>query len=139
MRNWLWIVSSIGITAGLVAAVVWWGLAEEDVKQSALSTNMSATESPYVARHVCIECHAEQAQDYHTSGHADTIRPAATSPVAQWLDGRTFDDPERPYSYEYHYDADDGLSVSIPRQFGDNAFPSRTLWVQGTMRSPSYL
>jgi hypothetical protein len=76
----------------------------------------------YVAERVCTECHSDQAKAYQSSGHANTFHATADSEAARWLAGQTFNDPERSYSYEYHFDEATGLSVSIPTQLGDDRF-----------------
>lgn len=114
-------------TISLLAAVVWRyrGLNADDLPVLSPTSNVAQSPSlasPYVAEGRCAECHAEQAEDYQSSGHANTFHATAESEVARWLAGQTFDDPERPYSYEYHFDEATGLSVSIPKQFGDDRF-----------------
>lgn len=44
----------------------------------------------------CRECHPGEAALYSGSGHSRTMRPAALTAVAEWLDGRTVKDPENP-------------------------------------------
>jgi hypothetical protein len=108
-------------TISLIALLFWWyrGM---DADNRPRTSKPPMTASPYVAEQLCAECHADQAQDYPSSGHANTFRSTAESDVARWLSGQTFDDPERPYSYEYHFDEETGLSVSIPKQFGTDRF-----------------
>lgn len=63
---------------------------------------------------VCAKCHASKVQDLTTSGHSRTFIHSSRSAAARALDGRTFADPDRKYTYRYHFDAKEGLSVSIP-------------------------
>ncbi|MFO0910405.1 MAG: multiheme c-type cytochrome [Isosphaeraceae bacterium] len=44
----------------------------------------------------CRECHPGESALHSRSGHARTLRPAASTAVARWLDGRKVEDPERP-------------------------------------------
>lgn len=43
----------------------------------------------------CAECHPGEAARHAESGHSRTLRSAPLAAVAEWLDGRTVDDPER--------------------------------------------
>ncbi len=109
-------------TIGLIVVFVWWfrGLNARNLPNPIPAAPVA--QSPYVAEQVCAECHADQAKDYQSSGHSNTFHEAAESEIARWLNGQTFDDPERPYAYEYHFDEATGLWVSIPKQFGDDRF-----------------
>jgi hypothetical protein len=49
-----------------------------------------------VGDRVCQECHLIEAGRHRRSGHARTLRPAAETELARWLDGRGVADPERP-------------------------------------------
>lgn len=109
-------------TISLIAVVLWWYRGPSAGNPLESAAKSPVTESPFVAEQVCAECHLEEAQGYQSSGHANTFRTTTESDVARWLAGQTFDDPERPYSYEYHFDEAVGLSVSIPKQFGDARF-----------------
>lgn len=71
----------------------------------------------------CTECHPSQAASHSKTGHANTFRPSIHSQIAPILDGKTFKDPHRDCEYHYHFDASEGLTVTIPGQFGDNPFP----------------
>jgi hypothetical protein len=77
----------------------------------------------YVDELVCADCHADQATGYQTTGHADTFRLSQNWDVARQLDGQVVKDPEREYSYNYHYNEENGLTVSLPEQFGEDRFP----------------
>ncbi|MBC8354842.1 MAG: cytochrome C [Planctomycetes bacterium] len=118
VRNTLSIVATIS----LLAVVVRWYRGLDAGNLSDSSPISTVTKSLYVAERVCAECHSDQANDYRASGHANTFQLTAESDVARWLAGQTFNDPERPYAYEYHFDEASGLSVSIPKQFGDDHF-----------------
>ena len=120
MRNRVRTTSLIVVAVCLLGAFVWWYRSLN--AGSGLASPPSVAESPYVAEHLCADCHAEQAEDYQSSGHSDTFSRTVESDVARWLDGRTFPDPERRYSYEYHFDEATGLAVSVPKQFGEERF-----------------
>lgn len=122
MRNRLWATASILAAVCLLAAFAWWYRVNVGNKSDSSLTSTVA-KSPHVAEHVCTECHSEEATDHQSSGHADTFHTTVESEAARWLNNRTFDDPERPYSYAYHFDEETGLSVSIPKQFGTESFP----------------
>jgi hypothetical protein len=56
------------------------------------------TSADYVGARSCGQCHPGEAASHARSGHARTLRPAATVDVARRLDGRTAVDPEHPES-----------------------------------------
>jgi Cytochrome c554 and c-prime len=116
------IIVLLAITVCVVASLVYVVGVNDSSSPSPSVSLTNAVKSPYVEEAACTECHEEQAEDYQTSGHATTFFLTAQSDVAKWLDGRSIDDPERPYAYQYHFDKETGLSVSIPRQFGEDRF-----------------
>ncbi|MEO8495111.1 MAG: hypothetical protein ABI614_08575 [Planctomycetota bacterium] len=122
MRNRAWHTLSIVATVSLIAVLVWWSWGRNVGNPSTTMRPPLVSESPYVVEHRCAGCHGEQAKDYTSSGHSNTFHVTAESEIARWLDGKTFDDPERPYTYEYHFDEATGLWVSIPMQFGEDRF-----------------
>lgn len=79
----------------------------------------------FVGNARCAECHAEQSAAYASTGHASTFALTQDSSASQALDGTTFRDPERDVTYHYHFDAGEGLSVTIPELFGEDSFPLR--------------
>lgn len=107
---------------GLMAILVWWSRGKNSDNPLDSSPEPAGANGPYVAERVCAECHSDQAEAYQSSGHANTFHVTADSEAARWLAGQTFNDPERSYSYEYHFDEATGLSVSIPEQLGDDRF-----------------
>lgn len=90
---------------------------------SPAAVNSGTRFSPYVGHETCAECHPSVAEQYGTTGHANTFAASADSPAAQKLDGAEFRDPVRNVVYHYHFDPKAGLSVSIPAMFGDDRFP----------------
>lgn len=115
---------SLSIVAALILilALGWWYHSLSPEIWSKPAPNPIVVESPFIDEQKCAECHTEQAEDHRTSGHANTFHLTNDSETARWLSGKTFDDPERPYSYVYHFDDRTGLSVSIPKQFGEDHF-----------------
>ncbi|MEX1028324.1 MAG: multiheme c-type cytochrome [Candidatus Paceibacterota bacterium] len=105
-----------------LAILVWWYRGKNADIPLGSSPESVATNGPYVAERLCAECHSAQSTAYQSSGHANTFHVTADSEAARWLAGQTFTDPERPYSYEYHFDEATGLSVSIPEQRGGDRF-----------------
>lgn len=122
MRNRLCYALAIIATIGLIAGLVLWfrGMNAGNLPISLPAARVA--QNPYVAEQICGNCHADQARDYQSSGHSDTFQVTAESEIARWLGGQTFEDPERRYTYEYHYDEATGLWVTIPAMFGENRF-----------------
>ncbi len=115
MRNRLLILSLFAVVIGLSIAFAWMYA----IKDAKPSSGTIASTSEIIDEATCAECHSEQVDDYRSSGHSSTFYLTKESDIARWLDGQTFHDPDRPYSYSYHFDEETGLSVSIPKQFGD--------------------
>jgi hypothetical protein len=70
----------------------------------------------YVGAASCRECHPGECAAFARSGHARTLRPAESDPIARWLDGRTVGDPERT-GVEWSYHLRDG-KLSVDRREG---------------------
>jgi hypothetical protein len=77
----------------------------------------------------CRECHLDIATKFAGSGHAATLRPAASSPAAEFLTARApnrpFDDPEQPgvtWSYSTQ-----GANLVTERRAGPEAIPTRDI------------
>jgi hypothetical protein len=87
----------LGLGLALAAAAFWWATLPAPRDHSRiLTTSRRDPGGPYVGARVCGECHPGEAALYPGSGHARTLRPAATLPLSRRLDGRTVADPEEP-------------------------------------------
>lgn len=84
-----------------------------------------------VGAEVCSRCHLKQHQALATSGHSRTFVHSSRSEIARSLDGQTFFDPERKYTYRYKFHPHDGLTVSIPGKI-DKPFPLQFALGSGT-------
>jgi len=106
-----------------VAGVLWWSTASSTPPPCLSESTIPAvvrtdpTESGrYVGAASCRECHPGECALFARSGHARTLRPAASSPIARRLDGRTIADPEQP-GVEWSYHLRDGR-FSVERREG---------------------
>ncbi len=88
----------------------------------------------YVDDRSCAECHPTQAASFPHTGHARTLQPAAEWPLAAGLEGMTFQDPERGTKYHYHFDPQQGLSVTVPERLGSDSFPLTYAFGSGRRR-----
>lgn len=113
MQKRLWLILSIAALAAVAAPIVWWVGWSTSSGRDDIPSPTDIRENAYVSEQRCAECHSDQAADHRTSGHASTFYETAEFEPARWLDGQTFQDPERPYSYIYRFDEQRGLSVSI--------------------------
>jgi hypothetical protein len=77
----------------------------------------------YVDERSCAECHPTQAASHPQTGHARTLRHTAEWRLAATLNGMAFQDPERGVKYHYHFDPQQGLSVTLPERLGNDSFP----------------
>jgi hypothetical protein len=68
----------------------------------------SALTDPYAGSKVCGECHPGESALYSRSGHSRTLQPAAASPAARKIAGRTVADPEQP-GVSWSYSVRDGV------------------------------
>jgi hypothetical protein len=101
-----------------VAGVLWWSSASSaprlDLSESttpAVVRTDPGESGRYVGAASCRECHPGECALFARSGHARTLRPAASNPIARRLDGRTIADPEQPgVEWSYHL-RDDRFSV----------------------------
>lgn len=93
-------VALIGGGIVLLAALVVWAWWTSGAAGRRLSVDdrkgAPRTEGPYAGTKACANCHPGESALYSRSGHARTLQPAAASPAARRLDGRTVNDPERP-------------------------------------------
>ena len=127
-RLWLAAMSRqavvVAVIAGLLLAGVWYGATRgpNPVEIVPPGRGDVAAIDGYVGAVVCMECHADIARAYRTSGHAHTFHATNDSQPAWQLANVTFDDPQRKRPFRYHFDRE-GLSVSLPDQFGDEQFP----------------
>ncbi len=108
----------IGAVAAGVAVGIYW-LSARPAPTPRVATR-SAGARLFAENRACAECHEEQSNGHQLTGHADTFRFTADSEVARQLDGKIFQDPERPYAFHYHFDEIEGLSVTIPELFGQD-------------------
>ncbi len=101
-------------TAVLLGLAAWWLLrspAPRFTPEENASGRLERTVAPgepedYVGDAVCARCHSVEAQAHQASGHAHTYHRAANHPLAQWLAGRTVEDPEFPESrWSYRIEA----------------------------------
>ena len=77
----------------------------------------------YVGTAACAACHPGENAAFSRSGHAHTLRPAGRVPIAQKLDGRTVEDPEKPgVLWSYHL-REGQLSVDRREQGKTQTFP----------------
>jgi hypothetical protein len=92
---------------GLVGGVllwVGWQPGREAARGSLRTTPLGTAvrSASYVGDRACRACHPGEAALHSRSGHARTLRPAAESPLAHWLDGRRAGDPGWPgVTWEY--------------------------------------
>jgi hypothetical protein len=85
------------------------------------------TPGQYVGSPSCRECHPGETAAFARSGHARTLNPAGSGPIARWLDGKTVEDPELPgVSWSYHLQSgalrvdrsEKGKTETVPINFG---------------------
>ncbi len=120
------LMSSIAVAAGIAA----WRLNRIGVEQvvSPVGLQVDGSSAPphdldrrvkphLVGIRTCSRCHEEQAKAHATSGHSRTFIASNKSEHARALDGQTFTDPERGYTFHYKFDPETGLSVTIPEKF----------------------
>ncbi len=95
-----WEAPAIGLGFVLAFAGVAWWLTRPPGAETGRARFEAAPIDPDYARYVgdraCAACHPGEAAAHSRSGHSRTLRPASRSSAARKLDGRTFDDPERP-------------------------------------------
>src|SRR4051812_18694280 len=98
----------VGGSLALAVLGFWWATLPPSRERSRIPAAARATSDRephgrYAGSRVCAECHPGESALYPGSGHARTLRPAARSPLARRLDGRTVADPERPdVAWSYH-------------------------------------
>ncbi len=106
-------IVAVGVV--LVGGIVWWASrpapapTTERVPASAREEDQAER---YAGYRTCRECHPGAYALYTESGHARTIRPAASRALARWLDGKEFADPEDP-DVTWSYDLDDGVLSTV--------------------------
>jgi hypothetical protein len=127
-RDFSWIPSGIVLILGGVAVLglVWWmatpapetlaTLEHAAMTQMPLPSGPIEPETPgrYVGTSTCRECHPGETAAFRRSGHALTLRRAASDPIARWLDGRTVEDPEQ-LGVAWSYHLRDGV-LSVERR-----------------------
>jgi hypothetical protein len=116
--------------------LIWWGAAvfrslsqpmppelEGTVREWSPPPSLSRAPARYLGAASCRECHPGETAGCSRAGHARTLRPAASHPIAQWLDGRTVADPELA-SVEWSYRLREGkLSVERREHGTSQSFP----------------
>lgn len=118
------------LTLALIAAVggtgAWMFLRQHATSDAARTakrgTSASENRHGFVGNDACVRCHTEEATKYATSGHAHTFHEARAFELSRNLAGKTFHDEERQADFHYELDSN-GLSVSLPKQFGNDRFP----------------
>jgi hypothetical protein len=115
------LVLVLGVAA--VAGVFWWATAsptpppEHSPSTTPAVLRADPAESGrYMGAASCRECHPGECALFARSGHARTLRPAASDPIARRLDGRTVADPERT-GVDWTYHLRDG-KLSVDRREG---------------------
>ncbi len=130
----------LGGLAVAVAVVLWWSSdaqrtppeAPDGTRAVAVKVGSAASER-YVGKASCLECHPGECAAFSRSGHARTLRPAAKAAIANWLDGRTVKDPERPeVSWTYHL-RDGQLGVDRSERGKTESFPIEFSFGSGTV------
>lgn len=119
--RYFFVVGALGVC--VLSAILWSRTSNQRPGNTGTLTNQISGTSLYVPESVCAVCHQEQSRAHAESGHANTFHRADHNKIFANLDGKTFDDPERGYTYHYHYSADGDLTVTIPDRFGPDAFP----------------
>lgn len=90
---------------------------DEPTPRPSVSHDLDDRVEPHlVGIDTCAGCHQEQQKAHATSGHSRTFIHSSQSEFARSLNGQTFTDPERGYSFLYKFDPQAGLSVSIPNK-----------------------
>jgi hypothetical protein len=93
----------------VVGIATWWGIAKflpREDKPTGASRWANAdlvASGDFQGAVACRECHPAETAHHAHSGHAQTLRPAARTPLARRLDGRRVADPEQSgvtWSYE---------------------------------------
>ncbi|MEO6811750.1 MAG: multiheme c-type cytochrome [Isosphaeraceae bacterium] len=101
-------IAAVGLA--LAVAVFWWAYTPSQTPPGPASTRKTAGARPtsgFVGARACKDCHPGEYAAYTSSGHARTLRPAAKTDLARWLDSRTADDSERPgASWTFQRDGD---------------------------------
>lgn len=123
----------VAVIAGVLLAGLWygarWGRGPVDVGRP--DPDGVPAINGYVGAAVCMQCHADIGKAYQTSGHAHTFHATSDSEAARRLGEAAFRDPQRNRTFRYHFDQE-GLSVSLPEQFGDERFPLQYALGSGT-------
>lgn len=102
---WLAVVGA----AGAVGVWAWWSVGRGGPSLEVVTpARAAAMGGPYAGSHACAVCHPGESAHHGGSGHSRTLRPAATSPLARRLAGRTVPDPERP-GVTWSYSLDGGV------------------------------
>lgn len=88
------------IIIGLVALILiglasWWSWRPRGAPRIARVPPAAEPARGFVGARACRDCHPGEYAAADDSGHARTLRPAARAAIADWLDGRSFPDPER--------------------------------------------
>ncbi len=119
----LTIVGVVVLTLALVSG--WWWARRANSRGPATTSEPRQITgiSLYVDEQACAHCHAAHARGHRETGHADTFHHGHDMKIVQALAGQTFEDRERGYTYHYHVDDQQGLSVSVPQRFGEDRFP----------------
>lgn len=92
----------------LAASAFWWLTlpTPRDRSRVSVATRFASgrePNGPYIGSKVCRECHPGESALFSRSGHARTLRPAASLPLAHRLDGRALVDPETPgVTWRFH-------------------------------------
>src|SRR5947209_4962143 len=91
-----WGVALIVVGGSVIVAAILWGIGSLP-KRTATAVRSGSTPTTglaYVGSRSCGACHPGEAAAHSRSGHARTLRLAATIPIARRLDGKEFADPE---------------------------------------------
>jgi hypothetical protein len=113
------VITAVGCAVAVVAMVSWFWLESAAVRRRASARRVvSVVGDNYVGSKACQECHPGEASLHTRSGHAQTLRPAASLELARWLAGSTVQDPEHP-DVAWSYRLEDGRLIA-ERTDGDD-------------------
>jgi Cytochrome c554 and c-prime len=92
------VVGFVGVTllGAVLAWATWGGGPKTERVPLTVGRRVDPRIADYVGDRACRQCHPGETALFSRSGHSQTLRPAASLPRAQWLDGRRVADPERP-------------------------------------------
>ena len=95
-----------GLSILAAAGLVWWAM-RPDPADARLEISREPVPDDFVGARACRECHPGEHAAHGGSGHARTLRPAATIALTKWLDGRHEADPEQP-AVRWDYAVEEG-------------------------------